>query len=364
MLLIVANANVENSPPQTLIPVSARAIGITLFVLFSHLLVLRYFWITPSPEQRLISAQGPALITHVTLTEAMTPAESIALTPMPAGRPVTRADSVTQESTNSPSIDSVAADTSITHPQQILAGSSTAPRRQSPSAENAPNRAVSPDIADPLGNAVRLPNSVKLKFEVTGISSGNKYKASSELDWRHNGESYEAIVRTQNTLSGVQTMTSTGRVSAEGLAPQRFFDKDAKQSILFEAEKGTIAISSKFFNAVWQKGAQDQISALLHIGSILAGEPQKWRPGTTLSIYRADTAGTDTLVFVVEAEENLVFPLGSLQTIKVVRHALNDFRPKIEVWYASSMGYLPVRTRVTQQNGDFVEQSMSETSSR
>ncbi len=319
----------------------------------------------PGPERRGNSTQRLALITHVTLAESIAPAESIALKPMPLRRLVPRSSAVPQETASSSDVESTATDTSGFHHQRIFANPpAVSGRESSASAGKISNAATSPDFAVALENVVRIPNSVKLKYEVVGISSGNKYKASSELDWRHNGESYEAVVRTKNALSGVQTMASTGRVSAEGLVPQRFLDKEAKQSILFEAEKGKISISSKFFDAAWQKGAQDQISALLQIGSILAGEPQKWRPGATMPIYRADAAGIDTLIFVVETEERLLLPFGQLQTLKVVRHALSDSWPKIEVWYGSSMGYLPVRIRVTQQNGDVLEQSLSETSNQ
>ncbi len=83
-----------------------------------------------------------------------------------------------------------------------------------------------------------------------------------------------------------------------------------------------------------------------------------------MPIYGADAERTATLIFVVEAEENLNLPVGLRSTLKLSLLSLGDLWPKVEIWYASSMEYLPVRIRVTQQNGDVVEQSLSETSIR
>ncbi len=355
--------NVENLPSHTSMPVSGRAFGITLLVVFSHLLLLRYFWTVPAQEQRLVNGLRPLQVTYLTLAESIAPAEPTALTPLKQS--VNRNNAGAQTNVDSADTERTVVDTSGKIHQRFMTSPPATPAGESSATtEKASSAATSPISAAPIANAARIPNSVKLRYEVNGIASGGNYKGSSELDWRHNGESYEAIIRTVTGLSGVQTLVSTGRVSAEGLAPQRFLDRDTKQSILFQPENGKIAISSKLLDAAWQKGAQDQISALLQIGSILAGEPQKWRPGAALPIYRADAAGATTLLLVVEAEESLAIPFGQFQTIKVANHAMSDSWPKLEVWYASSMGYLPVRIRVTQQNNDVVEQSLSEFSNR
>ena len=44
----------------------------------------------------------------------------------------------------------------------------------------------------------------------------------------------------------------------------------------------------------------------------------------------------------------------------VIRKPRREFDQKVEIWYAPSLGYLPVRNRITQQNGDFIDQTLSE----
>jgi acyl-CoA hydrolase len=58
-------------------------------------------------------------------------------------------------------------------------------------------------------------------------------------------------------------------------------------------------------------------------------------------------------------EETLTLPFGILSTIKLSRQPRREFDQKVEIWYAPSLGYLPVRSKITQHNGDFVDQQLS-----
>ena len=46
---------------------------------------------------------------------------------------------------------------------------------------------------------------------------------------------------------------------------------------------------------------------------------------------------------------------------KLSRAPRREFDTRVELWYAPSMNYLPVRIRVTQANGDFVDQELRAT---
>ena len=49
-------------------------------------------------------------------------------------------------------------------------------------------------------------------------------------------------------------------------------------------------------------------------------------------------------------------PYGDLPSIKLQRTPRRDFDQRIELWLAPSLGYLPVRLRITNANGDWVDQ--------
>ena len=47
-----------------------------------------------------------------------------------------------------------------------------------------------------------------------------------------------------------------------------------------------------------------------------------------------------------------------VSTVKLMRAPAKEFDSKVELWYAPSMGYLPVRIRLTQANGDFADMQL------
>ena len=48
--------------------------------------------------------------------------------------------------------------------------------------------------------------------------------------------------------------------------------------------------------------------------------------------------------------------MGEVMAFKLTRAPRREFDTRVELWYAPSMNYLPVRIRVTQANGDFIDQ--------
>ena len=57
----------------------------------------------------------------------------------------------------------------------------------------------------------------------------------------------------------------------------------------------------------------------------------------------------------MEAAETLNLPAGALPTLKLQRQPRRDYDQKSELWLAPDMGYLPVRIKITQANGDFAD---------
>ena len=54
----------------------------------------------------------------------------------------------------------------------------------------------------------------------------------------------------------------------------------------------------------------------------------------------------------------LILPYGSVPTVKLTRKPRREFDQLIELWFAPELGYLPVRLRITNANGDRVDQQL------
>ncbi|MGH6638517.1 MAG: DUF3108 domain-containing protein, partial [Polaromonas sp.] len=182
----------------------------------------------------------------------------------------------------------------------------------------------------------------------------------AELGWHNAGSSYDASIRVSAFLVGSRSMASTGQVSAEGLAPTRFADKSRSEvAAHFEPDKGQISFSANTPAAPWIKGAQDRVSVFLQLGGMLAGNPAGFPVGSSISLYTVGPRDADTWTFLVEVEEKISLPFGELSTFKLTRQPRREYDQKIEIWYAPSLGYLPVRNKITQHNGDFIDQQLS-----
>lgn len=220
--------------------------------------------------------------------------------------------------------------------------------------------ATAPTEAAPPPNPVSLAPSAVLTYKMTGSAKGLDYHANAELVWRHEGSRYDARMTVSVLFLGARSMSSVGEVSADGLAPTRFTDKSRSEyAAHFEPDKGQITFSANTPPAPWVRGAQDRVSVFLQLGGLLAGNPAAYPVGTTVAVLTAGPRSADTWTFRVEPSETLNLLLGEVATVKLARQPQREYDQRVEVWLAPALGYLPVRNKITQSNGDFIDQQLS-----
>jgi hypothetical protein len=340
-------------------------IALTSLVALAHVLLLQAAPLAWGPVP---DPQAAAPRPFITRTLEIKPEPAVASAPAAPPvrpRPVRRRAPVSQANRAPapdliapPAIESIALPTS----------DSTAPvEPPGPPAENttattepvAPTPVEAPPPLPGANTALTIPGSVRLKYAMTGRSKNMDYSAFAQLDWLQDGQTYDAKMVVSALFLGSRSMTSSGRITADGLAPTRFLDKSrSERAAHFQADKGTITFSANTPDAPWLRGAQDRLSVFLQLGSLLAGAPASYPVGSSVSLYTAGPREADTWTFTVESEETLQLPAGEAATLKLTRKPQRDYDQTVEIWFAPSMDYLPVRSRITQQNGDFVDQQL------
>ncbi|MCM2252354.1 MAG: DUF3108 domain-containing protein [Ramlibacter sp.] len=229
-----------------------------------------------------------------------------------------------------------------------------------PAAAGSPMAPAAP--ADASGSRLLVAAPVHLRYAVVAMVRAQASAGQAELVWRHDGESYEARLAVNAPPQPTRTQRSAGRIGAEGLAPLRFSDRvRAEEAAHFQRDAGKVTFSSNKPDAVLLAGAQDRLSVLLQLGAMLAGKPDKFPVGTVIAVQTAGTREADTSVFVVEQDEKLELPGGTVDAVKLTRGPRREFDPALEVWLARGMDYVPVRLRLTQPNGDSVDYQWSST---
>lgn len=203
-------------------------------------------------------------------------------------------------------------------------------------------------------SAESLPASVKLMYRV----EANKfpYTLSGEFSWQLREQTYQAQLSI-STLGQTRMQTSRGHIDSFGLAPERFSDKYRSEvAAHFNRAQGLVSFSANTPSIALLPGVQDRLSVLVQLAALVASAPQRFGPGTTLQVQTIGPRDGDVWLFTFGAMEALELPGGPQQGLKLVRQPRQPYDQKLEVWLAPGLAYLPARIRITEANGNYVDQ--------
>jgi hypothetical protein len=341
--------------------------AITVAVLGAHLAALQASPMALRPSQaeptmrafitRSIEAVAPPMAmpagTHTTKTESPPPrqrarpsASRSAPPPAPAAAP-----------------DRAQAATPMPPPHEDLEAVSRQaqePAAQAPPDTGAEQLALAPGTPPPprdstlAAAADKLPGSVHLKYQV----QANKfpYRLNADLLWQQTGDQYAARLEI-SAFGQARVQTSRGQITPQGLAPLRFSDKFRSEvAAHFNRAQGKVTFSANTPDVALLAGAQDRLSVLVQLAAMVASAPQSYPRGSTITIQTIGPRAADLWRFTVGETETLALPGGPQATLKLLRNPREPFDQKVELWLAPALDYLPARIRITESNGDYVDQ--------
>lgn len=202
----------------------------------------------------------------------------------------------------------------------------------------------------------QLPPAGTLRYLVSGQAKGFTYHARGALRWQHGAGRYEASFGVSAFLVGSREQLSQGRVDDQGLHPERFSDRSRRERTA-ELDAGTSRIRyTHGGERPLQRGTQDRLSVALQLGALLNARPQAYPAGSTIRLPVTDTSQVEFWEFVVGPEEKLAIVSGELQVIGLTRQPRRPGDRKVEMWLAPTLSYLPARLRVSEANGDHIDQ--------
>ena len=231
-----------------------------------------------------------------------------------------------------------------------------APTAVAPSAEGIMEASMA---LPPLGVG-SLPPSVMLSYRLHGQEKGIPYQATGELRWQHNAGAYAMSLSVRAFLLGLRHWRSQGQITSQGLAPVRFSDSwRSERATHFDRAQNRIVFSSNAPVASLQPGAQDQISLYAQLAGLMAQEGARLQPGTRLQVQTATVRDALPWLLTLEQEELLQLDGQPLMATKWVCMPRNRFDAKVEFWVAAAHHWLPVRIRITQVSGSFIDLLLS-----
>jgi Protein of unknown function (DUF3108) len=319
-------------------------------VLAVHLLLLQ------GTALILVSSEPPITRPFITRTIPATP-----VTPPQKPRPARRVKPAAPVAQiPAPQIEPVIQTPPVEEPPPLAAVPTPAEAAASAPAVDASAPQPTPPVAEaPRPVAVSVPGSMRLKYKINGEVGGFSYSASGELLWLHDGKTYDARMEVGAFLLGSRVQTSSGNITPEGLAPTRFGDKvKTEVAAHFVRDKDKIIFSANTPDVELQPGAQDQLSIFIQIASLIGGDPARYPKGTAIEMQAVGARDADIWRVVVGEEEMLHLPADNIPALKLTRPPQKAFDLNVELWLAPALGYLPVRIRLSQANGDFIDQQL------
>lgn len=205
--------------------------------------------------------------------------------------------------------------------------------------------------------AVQIPGSVRLRFAATAQQGAQPLQGVfGVLDWLQDGNRYDARLALTFLFKTLRSQQSVGVIGPTGIEPQRFSDTRKSELVSqFDRQQGQVFFSSNAPSVMLLAGAQDRLSVVLQLGAMMAGDPTRYPPGTVIAVQTVGPRDGEIWTFNVGEEEEIEVPAGEFKARKLTRNPRKPFDDKIELWLAPVLGWLPVRIRQTQTNGDFVD---------
>ena len=313
---------------------------------------------TPAPMATPVLAAAPKPRTRVaTEPKAATAQPSTPATaPVPPVDVATTNDSATAEPSPQPTPPAPAEQP--TSAQGLSAGPAPA-GAMAPEASPAPVTAGPPETVSvslppiPLG---ALPPPVLLSYRLTGQDKGLTYYASGELKWQHNETAYALGLSVKAFLVGTRQWRSQGDITSAGLAPTRFSDSwRNERAAHFDRAQNRVVFSNNAPVATLEAGAQDQISLYVQLAAAMAGDPQRFQPGTRLQLQTVTVRDALPWLLTLGPPETLQLNGQAVPTLKWVCQPRNRFDATVEFWVSAKNAWMPVRIRITQVSGSFID---------
>ncbi len=201
------------------------------------------------------------------------------------------------------------------------------------------------------------PQPTRLQYAGRGVVKGRPVTFGAELIWQHDEKAYNAKLDMGDPLLVSRTLLSQGMLTDRGLEPARFEDQASSDSAAqFDHTAGKVRFDGQAPEVDLTLGAQDQLSVFVQMAAVFLGNADRLPAGSTLAFQAVGARASARWAFTVVNFELITLPTGPINAIHLTRDAGADQDTTFDLWLAPETGYLPLRIRIADNNGNFVEQ--------
>jgi len=213
---------------------------------------------------------------------------------------------------------------------------------------------------------VDMPPPADITLDVVRTDAdGTKWNGDALLSWTIGPDGYkarvEAGIRVVFAHVNLLTLTSEGKVGAEGFMPDLMTEKRRGRALTathFGRDIGLMTFSASQARYRIVPYAQDKATLPLQLAAIARGDPQQLTGKLEFQIGEDRDAVDYT--FEVAGQEEIETGLGRLATWHLVRPPKpGSYHSRLELWLAPAYGWYPVQIRNVEANGAVTTQTAS-----
>ncbi|MES2296176.1 MAG: DUF3108 domain-containing protein [Pseudomonadota bacterium] len=216
-----------------------------------------------------------------------------------------------------------------------------------------------------LKRAFSLPPPAELHYAIKARQKGFSISGDATIRWQVADGKYSVLAETRASFLGkIVENRSEGVVDAFGIAPLKFNEKRLRQdpyTITFDRAARSIGFSAAKLAYPILGGEQDRSSVSWQLAAIARAAPEKFTPGSEWKFFVAGRRDAEAWTFRVGKQETLHTRLGDIACVHVVRLPPPDSADQqLDIWFAPSFDWYPLRLRFADSDGDFVEQTLDQ----
>jgi hypothetical protein len=210
---------------------------------------------------------------------------------------------------------------------------------------------------------VDVPPSADLVYSIKARQKGFSLSGEAIINWRVTNGKYSLKVATRAMLLGtILENRSEGVIDSFGVAPVQFYEKrirkDPVTTTFDRGGKGLTFSESKLVYSLIG-GEQDRSSVTWQLISVARAAPEKFTPGSEWTFFVAGRRDAEPWTFKVVRSEPIRTGLGQVQALHLVRLPPPDSRDQtLDLWLAPAHEWYPVRLRFTDNDDEFIDQTL------
>jgi hypothetical protein len=349
-------------------PLAALAIG----VLVAHGIAVEWFARRLATLDTAMKPMVAPMYTRVLEPARSPPPPPVATVKPPGAGRATRAPRpATPASSPRPASETVEALAQAEPPALEAASPASAPEPAvaASGATGAPEASAPATVASPAGDPAPAstakapappdlwPTDSRLNYRLGGMFRGGELYGDARVQWQREGSKYQVRVEVDIALWASLVMTSQGEVRADGLSPRVYEEVRPNRRRTARLDETTVWFENGKTHPR-PEGVQDTASQFVDLGHCFASGECTAEVGRTVSVWLARPANVDLWTYDIVALDTLQTPrLGAVQAYHLKPRPIANPRGNIhvEMWFAPSLQYLPVRVRINMGESDHLD---------